>query len=50
VDPRVREESGAKIKDEVDASKLLEGLEEDTGDDTETEAVIRGSEAVKVGT
>ena len=50
MDPRVREESRAKIKDEIDASKLLEGLEEDTGDNTEAEAVIRGSEAVKVGT
>ena len=50
MDPRVREESRAKIKDEVDASKLLESLEEDTGDNTKTEAAIRGSEAVKVGT
>ena len=49
-DSGVCEESRAEIEDEVDASKLLPCLKEDTRESTEADAIVQCSEAVKVGT
>ena len=46
----VGEESRAEVEDKVDASKLLPGLDEDTRQCTEADAIVRGPEAVKVRT
>ena len=50
MNPGVSEEGCPKVEDKVDASKLLPGLEEDTGECPEADTIIRVSEAVKVGT
>jgi len=50
VNPGVSEERCSKVEDKVDASKLLPGLEEDTSECPDADTIIRGSEAVKVGT
>ena len=50
MDSSVCEESGAEVEDEIDTSKLLPGLEEDTRESTEADAIVGGSEAVKVRT
>ena len=49
-DPSVGEESCAIIEDEIYSGKLLPSLEENTREGTEEDAIIRRSEAVKVGT
>ena len=46
--PRVLEKCGTIIGDEVDASELLPGLDEDTGKGTEKDSVVGGTEAVSV--
>ena len=50
MNPGVSEEGCPKVEDKVDASKLLPGLDEDTRKCPKPHAIIRGSEAVKVGT
>lgn len=50
MDPSVREEGRAKVEDKVDAGELLPCLDEDTRESTEEDTIIRGSEAVEVGT
>jgi hypothetical protein len=50
VNSGVCEEGRAKVEDKVDASELLPGLDEDTSERPEAEAIIRGPEAVKVAT
>jgi len=50
VESGVGEESRAEVEDKVDASELLPGLDEDTRQSTEADAIVRGSEAVKVRT
>jgi hypothetical protein len=50
VNPGVGEERCPKVEDKVDASKLLPGLDEDTGERPKSYTIIRGSEAVHVGT
>jgi hypothetical protein len=50
VNPGVGEERCPKVEDKVDASKLLPGLDEDAGECPEADPIIRGPEAVKVGT
>jgi len=49
VDPGVCEEGCPKVEDKVDSSKLLPGLDEDTGERPEANTIIRRSEAVQVG-
>ena len=50
MDSSVCEESGSEVEDEIDASKLLTGLEEDARESAEADAIVGGSEAVKVRT
>jgi hypothetical protein len=50
VNPGVGEEGCPKVEDKVDASKLLPGLDEDTGERPEEDTIFRGPEAVYVGT
>ena len=50
MNPGVGEKGRPKVEDKVDASKLLPGLDEDTGECPEADTIIRGSEAVNVGT
>ena len=49
MNPGIGEEGCPKVEDKVDASKLLPGLDEDTGESPEEDTIIRGSEAVHVG-
>jgi hypothetical protein len=49
LDTSVREESSAKVEDEVDAGELLPCLEEDTSKSAESDTIVRGTEAIKVG-
>jgi hypothetical protein len=49
VNPGVGKEGCPKVEDKVDASKLLPGLDEYTGECPEEDTIIRGSETVKVG-
>ena len=50
MNPGVSEEGCPKVEDEVDSSKLLPCLDGDTGECPEEDTIIRGSEAVHVGT
>ena len=45
----IGEKGRPKVEDKVDPSKLLPGLDEDTGECPEADTIIRGSEAVQVG-
>ena len=45
---RVLEEHGAVVEDEVDTGQLLPGLDEDTGEGTETDFVVTRAETVGV--
>ena len=49
MNPGISEEGCPKVEDKVDPSKLLPGLQEDTGECSEADTIIRGSEAVQVG-
>ena len=46
MDTSVGEECSAKVKDEVDASELLPSLDENAGECTEEDPIVRGTEAI----
>ncbi len=45
----IGEECGAKVKDEVDTSELLPGLDKNAGEYTEADPIVRSAETIKVG-